>query len=286
MRSYKSNHLGQQSKLAKQLTKAAAAIRIPDDDESERSLKMTSIPEDVDDRDDQQLQDQESSDKLMERLNAPVVRNDDAVTTMRMQMIRELTRRLEAKKQNMNEAQRKKIPSVAIKLEAHLFSKANGCLHTYRDPATLQQRFKGILTALLRRKLEQAHAEAAMTMDTPSNRLEALTEAGVDPAVVGQVYFLVQQIAHLQEGVPMDQTPAPKGTKFQCLLDIEGGQVIPKEVKGIFVNVPIVNAYMYTPMHRLGEHNWPRLVKHTEKAIRDYHNFIAEKKAKLQSKGG
>lgn len=175
----------------------------------------------------------------------------------------------------MGAKQKKNIPAVAKKLEEILFAQAGGSLTTYADPETLQGRFKGILSALLCRRLGKAHVEATK-VDSPFYRMQVLSDGGVAPPIVRQIYFLVRLIELLQTGKPLDGSRT--STKVPCPLNIEGQQRIPKEVRGIFCDVPIVKAFCLTPLERLADHNWPLLVKQAQQSIREYHVWIADQK--------
>jgi hypothetical protein len=180
------------------------------------------------------------------------------------------TRRLEARQETMSAEQRKSIPAVAKKLEAILFVQAGGSLTMYGDLDTLHARFKDILNALLRRRLGKAEGTK---MDSTFYRLRVLLDGGVAPPIVRQIYFLVRQIELLQTGKPLDGSGSSAKVSFP--LSIEGQQRVPKEVRGIFLDVPIVKAFYVTQLERLGDHNWPRLVKQAIQSIRDYQVWSA-----------
>lgn len=192
---------------------------------------------------------------------------------------------------------------MAKKLEAHLFSTAVS-FKEYQDPSTLNARFQTLMGQLVHRRLQKAEAAQAAKSTSrgadPSYRLQVLARTFEDePEKVRQIFFLVRQMEHLQVGKPSVRSsdgrdsdiyhPRPSiasssrhtTTKVTTApkFHFEGQQRLPQAVKDIFFEATIVDAFYGTPLERLGDLPWSRLIAKSQTSIRAYHSWLAESKA-------
>lgn len=170
------------------------------------------------------------------------------------------------------------IAAAAKKLEAHLFRTATS-LREYQDQSTLNNRFQRLVSAMLERRLQKAE-EAAVESSSPTHRLKVLSNT-LKPDTCRKIFYLVRQIECLQVGKPLGGaragsaiTSPSTGPSFH----LGGQQVLPKEVRSIFFDLTIVDAFYNTPLSRLSDLPWPRLIIKAEKSINDYQKWIAQPK--------
>jgi hypothetical protein len=173
------------------------------------------------------------------------------------------------------------IALAAKQIEARLFVTASS-MEEYRDPSTLRDRFHQMVTYMLERRLQKAEAAAAKSA-SPAYRLKVLSSI-VNPEVSRQAFFLVKQIEFLQVGKPTQRErslgpPTATTRVVSPSFHLGGQQTVPKPVRDVFFEASIVRAFYFTPLERLKDIPWKRLIASTRREIREYHEWIAESKA-------
>ena len=181
-----------------------------------------------------------------------------------------------------NDAQQ--IALAAKHIEARLFVTASN-MEEYQDPSTLRTRFQKMVTSMLQRRIQKAK-EAAIRSSSSSYRLKVIS-ATVGTDTARQIFLLVRQIELLQMGKPAEDgssAPAPTGTRTMRVntpsFNLGGQQRVPKPVRELFFESSIADTFYFTPLDRLKDVPWAKLIIAAKKSIREYHSWIAESQSK------